>query len=210
MLLDLSITISLSLCLLCFCGANLYNFKRHGTNKRAKKYKAEVERPRGLIFTLSALGTLVFFLESLFYILVVFAGLQTVLRNSFLQLQFPFDSWVQIAGILITAFGYFLFIWSVLARGQYATSWEMPRDQKLVTWGPYRYVRHPSYLAYFILFIGLFLILLNLIALIPLIAVPGYLHIATVEEKLLVKRFGEAYIEYRDATGKIFPKIKKS
>ena len=110
----------------------------------------------------------------------------------------------------MTAFGYFLYIWSVLARGQYATSWAMPEDQKLVTWGPYRYVRHPSYLAYFILFIGLFLILLNLIALVPLIAVPGYVHIATVEEELLIRRFGEEYIAYRDATGKIFPKIKKS
>ena len=210
MLLDLPIATSFSLCLLCFCGANIYNCKRHAINQRAKKHKAEVERPRGLIFTLSALGTLVFFLESVFYILVVFAGLQTILHNSLLQLQFPFDSSLQITGIFMTAFGYFLFIWSVLARGQYATSWAMPEDQKLVTWGPYRYVRHPSYLAYVILFVGLFLILLNLIALVPLIAVPGYLRIATVEEQLLVRRFGEVYIEYRDATGKVFPRIRKS
>lgn len=110
----------------------------------------------------------------------------------------------------MTAFGYFLFTWSVLARGRYATSWKIPEDQRLVTWGPYRYVRHPSYLAYFILFTGLLLTLLNLVALVPFIAVPGYLRIATVEEELLVKRFGDAYLEYQHKTGKFFPKMKKS
>ena len=210
MLPDLPIAIFLTLCLFGFCSANLYNLKRYSARKKGIKYEAEVERPKGVIFTLSALGTIIFFLETSIYILLVLGGLQTTLRNSFLQLRFPFDSWVQLTGILMTAFGYFLFVWSVLARGRYATSWKMPEDQRLVTWGPYRHVRHPSYLAYFILFTGLFLTLLNLIALVPFIAVPGYLRIATVEEELLVKRFGEAYLEYQRTTGKFVPKRKKS
>lgn len=82
----------------------------------------------------------------------------------------------------------------------------MPENHKLVTWGPYRYVRHPAYLAYFILFIGLPLTLLNLIAIIPLIAVPGYIRIANIEEALLTKRFGNEYQRYQQATGKFFPK----
>ena len=210
MLSDLPIAVFLASCLLGFWSANLYNLKRHSASKKGVKYKAEVERPKGLIFALSALGTVIFFLESFFYVLLVFAGLQTTLHDSFLQLRVPFDSWVQLLGIFLTAFGYFLFVWSVLARGRYATSWEMSEDQRLVTWGPYRYVRHPSYLAYFILFTGLFLSLLSLVALVPFVAVPGYLRIASVEEELLVKRFGEAYLEYQHATGKFFPKRKKS
>jgi len=209
MLPDLPIAVFLASCLLGFWSVNLYNLRRHGASKKGVKYKAEVERPKGLIFALSALGTVTFFLESFFYVVLVFAGLQTTLHNLFLQLGFPFDSWVQLTGLLMTVVGYFLFVWSVLARGRYATSWGMPEDQRLVTWGPYLYVRHPSYLAYFILFIGLFLTLLNLMALIPLIAVPGYLRIATVEEELLVKRFGERYTEYQHTTGKFFPKLKK-
>lgn len=210
MLPDLPIAVFLTLCLLSFWSANLYNLKRYSARRKRVKYEAEVERPKGLVFTLSALGTIIFFLGTSIYILLVFLGLQTTLRNSFLQLQFPFDSWVQLTGILMTTFGYFLFIWSVLARGRYATSWEMPEDQRLVMWGPYRHVRHPSYLAYFVLFIGLLLTLLSLIALVPFIAVPGYLRIASVEEELLVKRFGEAYLEYQRTTGKFFPKRKKS
>lgn len=210
MLPDLSIAVFLSLCLSIFCSANLYNLRRHSSIKRSGKYKAEVERPIGFVFVLSALGTIIFFLELFFYIILVFASLKTTLHNSFLQLQFPFDSWVQLIGLVTTGLGYFLFIWSVLVRGRYATSWEMPKDQRLVTWGPYRYVRHPSYLAYFLLFAGLLLILLNLVALVPFLAVPGYLQIATVEEELLVKRFGKAYLEYQHKTGKFFPRIKKS
>jgi len=209
MLPDLPIAVFLASCLLVFWSVNLYNLKRHGASKKGVKYKAEVERPKGLIFALSALGTVIFFLESFFYILLVLAGLQTTLCSLFLQLRFPFDSYVQLAGVFLTGFGYSLFTWSVLARGRYATSWEMPEDQKIVVWGPYRYVRHPSYLAYFILFAGLFLTVLSLLTLVPFVAVPGYLRIATVEEELLVKRFGKAYLEYQRTTGKFFPRRKK-
>jgi len=203
------IAIFLTACLTIFASINLHNITKSNASKQGSKYKAEVEHPSGPIFALAALGTVIFFLESVLYIILVFTGLHTIISRSLLQLQFPFDSWVQSAGIIMTAFGYTLFIWSVLARGKYATSWEMPENQKLVTWGPYSYVRHPSYLAYFILFIGLFFTLLNLIAVIPFIAIPGYIHITTVEEELLTKRFGGAYLKYQSATGRFFPRKKQ-
>ena len=204
---SLAIAVFLVVCLIVFFGTSLYNIRKFNGSKQGGKIEAEVERPSGLVFTLAAFGTGIFFLESVLYIILVFAGLYEIVSNSFFQFHFLSESWVQLAGILVTGFGYSLFVWSVLARGRYATSWEMPENQKLVTWGPYSYVRHPSYLAYFVLFAGLFLILLNPIALIPFIAIPGYLRIATVEEELLTKRFGEAYSEYQRETGKFFPKI---
>ncbi|MBS7636575.1 isoprenylcysteine carboxylmethyltransferase family protein [Candidatus Bathyarchaeota archaeon] len=188
----------------------MYNFEKFRKVKKKLKHQAEVEHPKGLLFVLAALGTFAFFIESASYIILVFTSFHKVLTNSWLQLRFPSDSLVQAVGLLLTAFGYFLFIWSVLSRGRYATSWEMPENHKLVTWGPYRYVRHPAYLAYFILFAGLILTLLNLIAMIPLIAVPGYIKIASIEEELLIKRFGNEYQQYQQTTGKFFPKRKSS
>ncbi len=208
MLPDWAIAVFLALCLTIFVCVNLCNLKRFSASKKRGRYRAEVRQPSGSIFILAALGTLIFFLESTLYIILVLTGRYGILSGFFFQLQFPLRSWVQLVGIFITTFGYALFLWSVLARGRYAT-WEMPENQKLVTWGPYRYVRHPSYLAYFILFAGLFFILLNLIAVIPFIAIPGYVRMTIVEEELLTRRFGEAYLEYQGVTGKFLPRRKQ-
>lgn len=98
-------------------------------------------------------------------------------------------------------------MWSVVARGRYSVAWEMPEDQQLVTGGPYRYVRHPSYLGYSLMFSGLFLVWLNLIALAPMVGIPGYVALAKPEEELLMSRFGQRYREYMRSTGRFIPRI---
>ena len=199
----------LSACLAIFFAVNGYNWLKARKSWKEAKFEAEAELPFNLALGLAALGTGGFFSESVLYVFFVTAGLEVTIKDASVQLMFPFDSWVQLIGIGATAFGYALFLWSVLARGKYATSWEMPGDQKLVTWGPYRYVRHPSYLAYFIMFAGLFLLLLNLAALAPLVAVPGYVSVTTVEDEMLRKRFGETAVEYQNTTGKFLPRWRR-
>lgn len=208
MLASLGIAVFLAVCLAFFWGVNLYNLRRHSTERRGEEFRAEVDRPGGVAVMLAAFGTGVFFLESGLYIILAFMDHFWILGDSVFQLRFSFDSQVQLSGIVITGFGYALFIWSVLARGKFATSWEMPQNQELVTWGPYRYVRHPSYLAYFILFTGFFLIVLNLLAVIPLVAIPGYVGLVNREEELLTRRFGVEYLKYRRKTGRFLPRRK--
>ncbi|NIQ07584.1 MAG: isoprenylcysteine carboxylmethyltransferase family protein, partial [Candidatus Korarchaeota archaeon] len=70
-----------------------------------------------------------------------------------------------------------------------------------------RYIRHPSYLGYFLMFFGIFALWPNGLTLIPLVAVPGYYSLTFVEEKLLIQRFGEEYLEYMRKTGRFLPKI---
>lgn len=122
-------------------------------------------------------------------------------------LQVPQPEAVRAIGSAVFALGAALFSWSVLARGRYSVSWAMPIDQKLVTWGPYRYIRHPSYTGYFLMFAGLFLAWFNLLAAIPLLGIPGYYRISKREEKMLVLRFGDSYIEYQKKTGRFFPRL---
>ncbi len=208
MLPDIVVAVFLTVCISIFTAVNLGSMRKSRVGTEAVD-PVEAEAPNALFLTSAALGTGLFFLESILYAVLVFGGLGTLLADSPLQLRFVGDSWLQVAGMAVTASGYVLFLWSVLARGRYATSWEMPQDQKLVTWGPYRYVRHPSYLAYFILFAGLFLLVLNLIALLPLVAVPGYVAITAAEEEMLTKRFGAAYREYERVTGRFVPKRQK-
>jgi protein-S-isoprenylcysteine O-methyltransferase Ste14 len=113
-------------------------------------------------------------------------------------------------GTSLMVLGYAIFIWSVVARGPYATSWQMPTDHKLVERGPYRHVRHPSYLGYFLMFIGFLLMWRNVIALIPLIAIPGYVLITRREDELLVAKFGEKYVQYKKRAGGFLPKMSRS
>jgi protein-S-isoprenylcysteine O-methyltransferase Ste14 len=209
MLPDQAVTVFLTACLAVFYSANLYNLLKFRRRKKGVKYKAEVKVPHEPALALATLGTFALFSESAAYSILVFLGKQEIWTDSWLQLHFLYDSWVQAVGISLTVFGYFLFIWSVLARGRCSTAWEMSENHRLVTWGPYRYVRHPSYLAYFILFTGLFLTLLNIVAIIPLLAIPGHVRITAIEEELLTRRFGDAYKQYQQETGKFWPKRKR-
>lgn len=134
MLPDLAIAVFLAVCLTIFACVNLCNLKRFSASKKRGRYRAEVRQPSGSIFILAALGTLIFFLESVLYIVLVFTGFYEIASGFFFQLRFPFSSLVQFVGIFATVFGYALFLCSVLARGRYAVSWEMPENHKLVTW----------------------------------------------------------------------------
>lgn len=201
------VAISTLVCLIFFISINLYNIlvvhKRRG---QVKTY-AEVEHPSGFIVNMAGVGTLVYFLEVLAYLFLVFTGLTSLLHVAPFYFEFSLTLYVQIPGLILTIAGYFLFVWSVIARGQYATSWDMPENQKLVTCGPYRYVRHPSYLGYFLMFFGLLFIWPNLLTLLPLSAIPGYLSVASKEEKLLMQRFGNEYLNYQKKTGRFIPRF---
>jgi protein-S-isoprenylcysteine O-methyltransferase Ste14 len=70
-------------------------------------------------------------------------------------------------------------------------------------------VQHPSYLAYFLLFPGLFFSWLNILAIPCFLAIPGYYYGVETEEKMLLQRFGEEYRNYQERTGKFFPKLGK-
>ena len=57
------------------------------------------------------------------------------------------------------------------------------------------------------MFSGLFLVWLNLIALAPIVGIPGYVTLAKPEEELLIFRFGQMYRDYMRSTGRFIPRI---
>jgi len=192
----------------CFFSVNLYNVVKGQKVRKSEKVCAEVEHPVGFIMGLAAVGTLVYFLEVFSYLFLVFSDFIFVLRDFPFLFQFPFIFHIQILGLVLTSVGYFVFIWSVFVRGKYAVSWAMPENQRLVTSGPYRYVRHPSYLGYFLMFFGFFFLWPNLFTLFPLVAIPGYFRVTFEEERLLVRRFGDEYVEYQRKTGRFIPRFR--
>ncbi len=192
--------------LLIFFSINAHNVIKDLRYKKGIKMHAELERPKGLFMNLAALGTLAFFAEALTFVFLGLTDLDHHLSIRPLQLSFVHDLYVRTSGLVVMGAGFSVFIWSVIARGRYSVSWEMPEGHRLVTWGPYRFVRHPSYLGYFLMFLGLFLTWLNLVSLIPLMAVPGYVKVTETEEEMLTQRFGDLYRKYQETTGRFLPR----
>jgi protein-S-isoprenylcysteine O-methyltransferase Ste14 len=194
------------MCLVCFIAVNLSNFLQFHARRSATSTKPEIEKQIAAPLFLSGLGTVAFFLESFLYLLLGYS-MNLLLLVTSLDLDMMHTSLLGPFGLLVMVLGYAIFIWSVIARGRYATSWQMPADHKLVDWGPYRYVRHPSYLGYILMFIGFLLLWQNALALIPPIAIPGYLLITRSEEKMLVAKFGDKYLQYQKRVGQFLPKV---
>lgn len=194
-------------CLAVFSAVNLHNILRYHGRPTKGASEPEVPVPQGFTVGLVALGTGAFFLESLLYLLLGVLN-RELSQLPILDLPFTESDPFEFAGALIMTLGYAIFIWSVIARGRYATSWTMPPEQQLVDWGPYRYVRHPSYLGYFLMFIGFFLMWSNVLSLIPLAAIPEYYRVTIREEEMLVKRFGDRYLQYRQKAGRFLPRIR--
>jgi protein-S-isoprenylcysteine O-methyltransferase Ste14 len=84
---------------------------------------------------------------------------------------------------------------------------EAPR---LVTGGPFAYVRNPIYLASIVLGLGMVGLLGDPWMLIPYAAVFAFLYssIVPAEEELLLRRFGERYAHYRGNVGRIVPRLR--
>jgi len=204
------VSVALSLLLLLFFAVNISNIVTGRQARSASESHAEIPTPRNVYTGLAAIGTLTFFLFSLVYAAAGLTGSTDPLGFATVALSPLLGAALTQLGFSLLAAGVLLFAWSVVARGRYSVSWEMPEDHRLVTWGPYRYVRHPSYAGYFLMFIGLPLLTHNTVHLLPLMAVPGYVHLVEAEERLLAARFGDEYHRYAESTGRFIPKFHRS
>ena len=112
-----------------------------------------------------------------------------------------------VLGVLCTAGIYWLF--SSIGSGITPTS-ATRKEHKLVTSGPYHWVRHPLYTVGTSLFIALGLIADNwFIILLGVLAFIAMASRAPKEEANLIEKFGDEYREYMKRTGRYFPKLIK-
>jgi len=110
-------------------------------------------------------------------------------------------------GVVLYAAGGALRIWPVFVLGdRFSGLVAIQRNHALVTDGPYRFIRHPSYLGLLVMALGWALafrsgagVLLVAITLMPLIAR------IRAEEALLHRHFGAAYDSYRSRTARLLP-----
>ena len=114
------------------------------------------------------------------------------------------------AGIGLAAIGGVLFWWMFHHLGLNVTPVADPRsDAKLVTTGPYRYIRHPLYSFATLCLLGIGMAIDNgAFIVFPLGAFTLMVIRVPREEALLVEKFGDAYREYRSRTGRFLPRLR--
>ena len=98
--------------------------------------------------------------------------------------------------------------WSILTLGRFFTvDVAIHADHRLVTTGPYRLARHPSYTGLVLLFVAIAISYEHWGALIVILApiLAALLYRIHVEEEALSDAFGLAYTEYRRTTKALLP-----
>ncbi len=79
---------------------------------------------------------------------------------------------------------------------------------RLITKGPYRFIRHPIYLAVILFGLSIPMILGSLYGFVTILAlVPMLILRIRFEEKVLASTFGQEYVEYAHKTKKLIPYI---
>ena len=117
---------------------------------------------------------------------------------------------VRVLGVIVMWLGLATRIWAVAALGgAFRTTVEVDPDQAVATTGPYKWIRHPSYVGLLLILAGLGLALGNWLSVaaclvLPLPALAWRIH---VEEAELSRVLGDAYRAYRTGTARLIPRL---
>jgi protein-S-isoprenylcysteine O-methyltransferase Ste14 len=114
------------------------------------------------------------------------------------------------AGVALSAAGLVMRAWGMRTLGAaYSRTLRTTSDQRLVTAGPYRFVRHPGYLGSIAVWVGASLAFHNWLAalIVAVIMAVAYGWRIRAEEQMLASRFGEEYAAYAARTARLIPGI---
>lgn len=119
-------------------------------------------------------------------------------------------------GIYFIIFGFWLFVYSLI--------FQLTHRKQLIRTGPYKYMRHPQYLAFILMTFGMTLIVFQttpvidfnpfqlndytVIFYIWIGEVLTYIILGKIEDIELKVKYGDKFIEYRNAVSFMFPTVK--
>jgi protein-S-isoprenylcysteine O-methyltransferase Ste14 len=119
----------------------------------------------------------------------------------------PGASWLRSLGVLLYAAALAWVYWAFWTLGtQHSAEVTVQEDHRLITAGPYHWVRHPMYLGLIVFPIGAALAFGSWIGMaLPLLLVGLFLWRIGDEEKLMRQEFGERWDSYCRHTRRLFP-----
>ncbi len=125
--------------------------------------------------------------------------------------SFHLPNWARWSGVGFGVGSGGLLIWTFRSLGHNLTDTVVTRrNATLVTHGPYRWVRHPFYLAFAVAVVANTLITANLyLAITGTAAFLAIVARTSIEESKLIDRFGRDYVSYMRRTGRFLPRIRR-
>lgn len=142
-------------------------------------------------------------LPSLIGFLIVFVAPYSESHNLFVMVG---GDALRYFGLVIFLAGYVFMVWGPLHLGeQYSLLVTIQEEHKLVTDGPYRYMRHPRYSGIIFWVFGVALVFLSIPALVLAVLMSALMLIRIPkEEKILHEEFGKEWEDYcRRVTKKV-------
>ena len=182
---------------------SLFSIIRIEYYRRARKtgYKTVIEEKRRYAIWLS-----VFICYEVFTFFAYILFPETL---AWAALHLP--QWSRLAGACIGVLALLWFVWIHQTLGNNLSVRIRIKDsQQLVTNGPYRWVRHPMYTAFYLLHVAAFLLTANwFIGVTWMAGLTAIIFLrVSREEAMLLARFGDAYSIYAENTGRFLPRIR--
>lgn len=139
-----------------------------------------------------------------------------------LYFQFPQILWYDIQflirteGFYVVLFGLILYVYSLV--------YQLSHRGQLLTRGPYRFTRHPQYLAFMIMTLGMTIVAFqtfpifrisvsyedrySILTLIWIVEVLAYIILGKIEEIALKAKYGDGFLEYKNKVAFIIPFLR--
>jgi len=115
------------------------------------------------------------------------------------------------SGVVFLICGGLIFVYVLLYLRSGFFGETEPKLDFLITKGPYRFCRHPLYLSFIVMILGIDLMFRSVMGMVFtfILSIPSVIYRAKIEDKLLRDKFGEEWENYVDRVGFLFPKLRK-
>lgn len=138
------------------------------------------------------------------------AGVATLAAVLLFRDQLPISKgagWV--VGFSVLYVGFALFLWAAYHLKGAVGGFIAPRLDNLIVAGPFRFVRHPTYLGMTISMVGASMVTRSIVGLVlsALLFLPVEIYRARLEERALEDTFGDTWREYVSRTGFFLPRF---
>ena len=123
--------------------------------------------------------------------------------------SFTLPAWLRWAGFALGLISVVFWTWTQIHLDtQWSAQLQLKKNHKLVTTGPYAYVRHPLYMGMIGWAVSLSLLTANWIFVaVCALSIAGVVGRVPKEEQMMIEAFGDDYKAYMQRTGRFFPKL---